>query len=483
VTPPPTLLAIDLGTQSLRLTALSTDGRRGWSWSAPVASRISGEIDEQDPAEWSALLATALAEAARAGIRPDAIAAAGPLAGWVPLAADGTAIGPAAMYFDRRAALHLAAVDAALADRPHALRPTVADPLPQMLRLRSERPEVHARTACLLDATGWLVRELTGAATLDAYTALRLYDPVVRARLAVEAASFGRPVAVGEVVAPLRAPLAAGFGGRPIPVVAATFDSKCAYLASGIAAEGEALDISGTVTSFGVVAPRPVEDAARRIYSVPFDGGWLVRGSMSGAGSILEWARRSLFGMELEAIEAAAAEAPPGAAGVTFLPYHSGIRSPLWNPHARGAFVGLSLDAGRPALARAVFEGLAFALRHIADAMAGCAVRISDVRLAGGLARSRLLAQLKADVLGRPMIRCADHELTTLGLAVIAAVAIGAFPDRQAASRALVGMADRVVPGPAAGAYDAAYRRYLDAVAALEPTFGRAPAADPRSPA
>jgi xylulokinase len=480
--PGPVVLAVDLGTQSLRLSAVTRDGGRPWSWSRPVETRTDGAVSEQDPAIWDALLRDGLADAAASGVRPVAIAAAGPLAGWTPHDREGRPVGPAAMYFDGRSAPDLERLEATEGQRTDGLRPTIADPVPHLLRLRRERPDLFARTARLLDATGVLVHRLSGAATVDAYTALRLPGPAVAGRLAVDVGLFGRPVSVGETVGDLAADLARPFGGGRIPVVAATFDSKCAYVASGILQPGEALDISGTVTSFGVAHGRRVVDPQRRFYSVPLDGGWLVRGSMGGTGSILEWSRAQLIdGGDLGALEAMAATVPPGARGVTFLPFHSGARAPLWSPGARGAFLGLSLDTGRAEMARAVFEGLAYGLRHVVDVMAAGGVGMTDVRLAGGLARSDLLTRLKADVLGRPALRLADHELTTLGLAVIAFTAVGVFPDRAAASRALVHVADAVAPdAPSRTAHEEPYRRYVAAVEALAPTFAPPAIADGR---
>ncbi len=471
-TTPATVLAVDLGTQSLRVSAVAANGATLWRWSRPVASVIDGARNEQDPAEWVSLLDEAMAEAGMAGVRPAAVAAAGPLAGWVPMAG-GRPLAPAAMYFDTRAAGDVAGVADLLAERPEAPRPTVADPLPQLLRLSRERPDLVASMDRLLDATGLLVHRLCGAAVLDPYTAIRLYDADVTGPLGIDTAVFGRPAALGERVGVLASRYAGLFGGGAIPVIAATFDSKCAYVASGIAEPGEALGISGTVTSFGVAAERPVLDPDKRVYSVPLGDGWLVRGSMGGTGSVLEWARAELLGQDFAAIEAGIAVIPPGAGGVTFLPFHSGARAPLWNPHARGALIGLGLETDRATMARAIYEGLCFGLRHIADAMAGSGVAVRDVRLAGGLARSDLLCRMKADILGCPVLRLADHELTTAGLAVIAATALGLYPDRRAASRAIVRVADRFDPSTDRALHEAPYRRYRAAVAALSPTFER----------
>ena len=466
-----TILAIDLGTQSLRVSALDTTGQRLWSWSAPVDSQLDGEVFEQNTLQWASLIENALNEAQRAGIRPDAIAAAGPLAGFVALDAQGKALTPAVMYSDRRPAQDVGQIVKALAGEV-SLRPVVSDPLPHWFRLCREQPEVATRTRHFVDATGWLNFFLTGRATMNAYTASRLYTQALRQRLGADWAPFGDTVSIGQVIGTLTPAQSWRDGFLDVPVIAATFDSKCAYIGSGIHMPGQGLDISGTVTSFGVVSAQPVVDSLQRIYSVPLANQWLVRGSTASSGSTLEWVRAQLMHADFAMLSAAAASVAPGARGLTFLPYLAGERAPLWNPQARGALLGLSLDTCQADIMRAVFEGLAFSLSHITETMALCGAGIKEVRLAAGLARNDLLAQIKADVLGVPMVRLTDHELTTLGLAVIASVALKAFPDAASASTCFVKTDRRFTPAADADkAYADARRRYLTSSAALLPTF------------
>ena len=222
----------------------------------------------------------------------------------------------------------------------------------------------------------------------------------------------------------------------------------------------------------GVLWPGPVDDPARRIYSVPFAGQHLVRGSTAAAGSSLEWVCRSLLREDPAALERQAAGAPPGANGLTFLPYLSGERTPLWNPWASGAMLGLRLSSSPADLARAVFEGLAFSVGHIAEVMREHGVELRSVRLAGGLARSALLAQIKADVLGVPVAPFADHELTSRGLAAILSVATGQASDLVEASRRFTAVERWIEPQERTrAAHLAAYERYRAASAALEPLF------------
>lgn len=457
----PLVLAIDLGTQSLRVTALGLDGRRHWSVQRPVETRSQGVLQEQDAGAWRDLLLNGLREAAAAGVVPSVILASGPLAGWMPVSANGDPMGPAVMYNDARSEADLPAVEAALPSASSVPRLTIADPLPHALRMRREATAPLDEAEHLLDATGWLNFVLTGHATLSAYTGLRLYDAATREKLGVASVPFGRIVEVGEVIGSMAGPLAQWLGWPRVPVVAATFDSKCAYIGSGISAGGEALDISGTVTSFGVVSDNRVIDRDNRIYSVPLGDKWLVRGSTAAAGSIIEWARGTLA-LSIDEMDRLATEGPIRAeTDPVFVPYLAGARAPLWRPRARGSITGLSISTSRADLARTIYAGLALSVRHIVDTIASCGATVSSVRLAGGLSRSAALAQIKADILGRPVTVMADAELTTLGMAAIGAAHLGAYAHIGEAARALAADATTYQPRLAAAEADALYARYL----------------------
>lgn len=471
-------LAIDLGTQSMRMSVVDSLGNRLLRWSRPVESTITGDIFEQSPRQWRELLLEGLEEVGRAGIQPDALAVAAPLAGYIALDQDGEPLTPAVMYADRRSAPYLNQVEAAVASvpdaNPHGLRAYVPDPLPNFLRLREQTPEICTRTHRLLDATGWINCFLTGRHTLNSYTALRLYNPAVRKILDIPADIFGKPVAIGAPIGNLRPDLGQNLGLSPMPVIAATFDSKSAYIGSGIHRPGDALDISGTVTSFGVVTAEPFKDPEKRVYAVPFEADtFLGRGSNASSGGTLEWARRELLLQDFDAIDRAVETTRAQADAPIFLPYLAGERTPLWNPDARGALLGLSLGASNHArIARAVYEGLSFSLRHIVEVLASQGAHTSKIFLAGGLARNDTLCQIKADILGMPLVRQQDTELTTVGLCTLCGMALGAWPDRSHASGIYTKTERTFFPDMSEHAiHNINFRRYLAFSSALAPTF------------
>src|SRR4029077_8222162 len=126
-------------------------------------------------------------------------------------------------------------------------------------------------------------------------------------------------------------------------------------------------------------------------------GRWFAMGVILSAAGSLRWLRDTLRAPYDELL-AEAERWPPGAEGLTFLPYLTGERTPHFDPEATGAFAGLTVRHDRGALVRAVLEGVAFALRDAAD-IVDCG-GVEAARVSGGGARSDLWLRIVASVLG-----------------------------------------------------------------------------------
>jgi xylulokinase len=156
---------------------------------------------------------------------------------------------------------------------------------------------------------------------------------------------------------------------------------------------------------------------------------------------------------------------------VTFIPALAGAMTPVWRPHARGTLHGLAAGHDRSHVARAVLEGLAFAARDVCVRLGELGLAAREVLLVGGGARSRVWAQIRADVLGVPHRVAARPDATPLGAAMIAAVAAGLAPDLAALAARVPPPAATFLPDAAAAdacaeAY-AGYRRLVDQLAPL----------------
>ena len=147
------------------------------------------------------------------------------------------------------------------------------------------------------------------------------------------------------------------------------------------------------------------------------------------AGQSLRWLRDNVFSLDGEdaydQMTAWAGETPLGANGLIFLPYLVGERTPLMDPHARGAFLGLTLSHGQAELVRAVMEGVTFSLYEAFLVLLEAGIQPERIIISGGGARSRLWQQIVADVFGLPVMRLRVNEASALGAALLAGASSG----------------------------------------------------------
>jgi xylulokinase len=242
---------------------------------------------------------------------------------------------------------------------------------------------------------------------------------------------------------------AAQFTGIPIgtPVIVGGPDGSVGALGAGLSGPGTAVNIAGTTDVFFATVDQPVLDPARRVVlnASLIPGHWSIGGPSGMTGGMLQWfAEEFGTGEEAEAAQSSssfyslldeeAATVPPGAGGLVVLPAMTGERAPTWDRLRRGAIIGLSVAHRRAHIARAILEGSAFILGDLVDAVDGLGVRINEIRLAGGGARSLLAAQIKADVCDRQFLTVQEHAASSLGIAMLAAVAMGEFQSISAAA-------------------------------------------------
>jgi xylulokinase len=165
-------------------------------------------------------------------------------------------------------------------------------------------------------------------------------------------------------------------------------------------------------------------------------------------------------------------KSPPGANGLIYLPYLMGERSPRWNPEARGAYIGLTMQHTRADILRATLEGVAFNLRVILEAFQEQGAGVEMMRVIGGGARGGVWRQILADIYGLPIARPALlEEATSLGAAIAGGVGVGVFPDFSIAET-LAPLVDVTPPNPATQhEYRRLYALFNRLYEALEPLY------------
>ncbi len=184
------------------------------------------------------------------------------------------------------------------------------------------------------------------------------------------------------------------------------------------------LGTSGTV--FGYAAS-PAIDPLREVAAFcDSTGGWLPLACVLNCTLPLEWVR-GLFGLNHAAFDALAASVAPGAAGLVFVPYLDGERTPN-RPAAAGELLGLRVSHGPAEIGRAVLEGVTAGLAHAVRAFERTGAAADEILLVGGAARSGLWGQLLADWVGLPIVRPAVAEAAARGAALQAAHVVGGLP-------------------------------------------------------
>ncbi len=153
---------------------------------------------------------------------------------------------------------------------------------------------------------------------------------------------------------------------------------------------------------------------------------YALEGSVAIAGSLVQWARDRLgmIGSAAEINELAASA--PDNGGVYFVPAFSGLFAPYWRPDARGLVIGLTHYTGKVQIARAILEATAFQTRDVFDAMeTDSGVKLTNLKVDGGMTASVLLMQFQADILNVPVLKPKVAESTSLGAAYAAGLAAG----------------------------------------------------------
>ena len=141
---------------------------------------------------------------------------------------------------------------------------------------------------------------------------------------------------------------------------------------------------------------------------------------ISGAG--LQWLRDGLHIIDTTDETEALAMSLPSNEGVYFVPAFVGLGSPWWNSDARGTIVGLTRGSGRAHLVRAALEAVAYQVSDVAESMANSGVKLSELRVDGGVTNNKFMLQFQSDLLGVPILRAAQMESTAWGVAALAAL-------------------------------------------------------------
>lgn len=423
-------LGIDLGTSGVKAVLIDDAQTLVGHGTAPLTvSRPQPLWSEQDPEAW--WQATLSAVDVLKADHPKELAAvrgiglSGQMHGATLLDAADTVLRPAILWNDGRSAAECAELER----REPASRwitGNLAMPgftAPKLLWVAGHEPEVFARVAKVLLPKDYLRLRLSGehvsemsdaAGTLWLDVAGRAWSEPMLAASGLGIDHMPRLVEGSAPSGILRPELAREWGMGPNVVVAGGAGDNAAGAAGvGTVAPGRAFLSLGTSGVYFVAnaafSPNPEQAVHAFCHCLPAT--WHQMTVMLSAAACLSWVTALTHAANEAALlaEVEAAGSAPGA--VTFLPYLAGERTPHNDADAKGVFFGLTLDADRAALGRAVLEGVAFAFADGQDALLAAGATIDTVSVIGGGARSPLWGRILASVLGRPLTYHAGGEV------------------------------------------------------------------------
>jgi xylulokinase len=485
---PDAVVGIDVGTSVVKAGVFTLDGRMQATASRPVALQqpSSGRAEQGlDDLYRAAADATrqCLTGSHVAPARIGAISVAGQMAGVGIVDAKHRPLAPYDSWLDTRCAGVVDELSQRLGSRITAVAgcsPTISIG-PKMLWWRRHRPDVCADAAAFVTAAGYVAGRAAGLpggkAFIDPsylhFTSVAdvgrgRWDEALGQAVGIDPDLLPTIVESTSIVGELSAQTAPDFGLLAgTPVAAGCGDTAASALGSGVNAAAQAFDIAGTAAVFGICLPTFVPDTSHgtlMTMRAALPGRWYSLAYVGGAGQVIEWICREIFGhvavedAAYAQLAAAAAEGSPGSDGLVVLPHFSGRIAPV-APALRGAVIGLSPIHHRAHLARATLESIAFEYRRYADVARALVPgsSIEEVIGTGGGSRSRVWNQIKADVLETAYRPVTGVESGTRGAALVAMAALGNdLPPLDPAASGPVAVPDAATRS----AYRAAFARY-----------------------
>jgi len=217
-----------------------------------------------------------------------------------------------------------------------------------------------------------------------------------------------------------------------VPVAGDLGDQQAALFGQTCFSPGEAKNTYGTGCFMLLnTGETPVPSKAGLLTTLGYKIGdqpavYALEGSIAITGALVQWLRDNLGLIEKSSDVEELARTVEDNGGIYFVPAFSGLFAPYWRSDARGAIMGMTRYVNKGHIARATLEATAFQTREVLDAMeADSGVKLTALKVDGGMVFNELLMQFQADILNVPVIRPKVAETTALGAAYAAGLAVG----------------------------------------------------------
>lgn len=458
------LISADIGTTALKTSIVGSDGGITASETSEYPLIAKGSLIEQNPEYWwKAFCSTVRSLTERCPNTPiSAIVLSGQMQDLICIE-DGRCSGNAILYSDTRAQReHLKLVDALGMEplRELTMNTPDASSIPPKIMLLKDRDRITERTAFLLGAHDYVCWRLTGRYVTDPTNASTLglmnftkndWDEDILSYLRLGRTRLPEIEPAGSITGHLTCEAASQCGlTEGLPVIHGAGDAASSTVGVGAGVTGTYSCYLGTSGWIASTIPKPI-DPSYGMFNLKHPNGTdtISIGAMRTTGGNISWLLKT-FGEVTDkyaVLQDLASKAPVGSSGLMYLPYLQGERSPFQDPFARGAFIGLSRDTGKPEIYRSVLEGVSFGLAAICYRLSeGIGITSGNMIASGGGAENELFIKILSSVTGIPVqVPSQASQNGVLGNVVIAGNALG-WNDSYALPKEYLSIARSVLP-------------------------------------
>lgn len=442
------LMGIDVGTSSLKVLVVTDTGEikalasRSYQFDAPQPG-----FSQQDPDVWWLACQQGIREALQKGglAKEDitAVSFSGQMHGVVMLDRAQHSVRPAILHNDARSSEQVRMLRQRVAEKQ--LQSVMMNPvytgfmLASLFWLKENEPENFARIDQVCLPKDYLKLQLTGTVSTDYSDASATlafdvkkneWSRELLALAGLPREWFPACYQTCDAVGTVTAQAAAQTGLAPgTIVVAGGADAVMQGIGNGATSTSVVTSNIGSSGQICFQSDVPVENPAltTNTFCGYQTGRWITMGAIMHAGLALKWFNNLFDGFDYNKLNEEAAASDPGSGGLVFLPYLNGERTPHMDPDLSGMFLGCKTGTSRGAMARAVMEGVAFALNEGIEVCEGLGLTARTVVASGGGAQSPLWRQIQADVFAKPVRVAKISEQAALGAAIAAGVGAGVF--------------------------------------------------------
>ncbi|NIC27694.1 xylulokinase [Serratia plymuthica] len=434
-------IGIDLGTSGVKIILLGEQGQllASQSEALPI-SRPHPLWSEQAPQDWwhatdRAMLALGKQHSLQ---QVKAIGLSGQMHGATLLDDRQRVLRPAILWNDGRSAAQCQALEQAVPQSRHITGNLMMPGFtaPKLLWVQQHEPHLFSQIDKVLLPKDYLRWCMTGefagdmsdaAGTGWLNVAQRDWSDEMLAACGLSRRHMPQLFEGNQITGQTHTELARRWGMPPVPVVAGGGDNAAGAIGVGLYQVGQAMLSLGTSGVYFAVSGGFLSNPASAVHSFchALPDTWHLMSVTLSAASCLDWVCKLTNVDSVATLLRNVEQAPPAEAPLWFLPYLSGERTPHNNPNAKGAFWGLTHQHGPNDLARAVLEGVGFALADGMDVLHASGLQPSSITLIGGGARSPFWRQMLADISGQRLeYRTGGDVGPALGAARLAQIAL-----------------------------------------------------------